>query len=73
MTILETFVDASSDMPRHRFCIFMQVLLNRLGAEEYLWLLTLLLTKAEARKKHYDIVGSQKSSKLTATSTEKVS
>ena len=65
VTILETFVDASSDMPRHRFCIFMQVLLNRLGAEEYLWLLTLLLTKAEARKKHYDIVGSQKSSKLT--------
>ena len=50
VTILETFVDASSDMPRHRFCIFMQVLLNRLGVEEYLWLLTLLLIKAKSKQ-----------------------
>ena len=65
VNILNTFVDASSDMPRHRFCIFMHRLVQRLGAKDYLWLLTLLLIKADLRKKHYDNMGGQKSSKLT--------
>ena len=66
VNILNTFVDASSDIPRHRFCIFIKILIERLGAEKYLWLLTLLLTKSEARKKHYDIAGGHhKVSKLT--------
>ena len=36
-----------------------------MGAQDYLWLLTLLLIKADLRKKHYDNLGGQKSSKLT--------
>ena len=36
-----------------------------LGAQDYLWLLTLLLIKADLRRKHYDNLGGQKSSKLT--------
>ena len=65
INILNTFVDASSDMPRHRFCVFMHQLTQRLGAQDYLWLLTLLLIKADLRKKHYDNLGGQKSTKLT--------
>ena len=66
VNILNTFVDASCDIPRHRFCIFIKILIERLGADEYLWLLTLLLTKSEARKKHYDMAGGHhKMSKLT--------
>ena len=43
VAIMNTFVDASTHMPRHRFCVFMQRLIQKLDANEYLWLLTLLL------------------------------
>ena len=43
----------------------MHQLTMSLGAQDYLWLLTLLLIKADLRKKHYDNLGGQKSSKLT--------
>ena len=50
INILKTFVDASSDIPRHRFCVFMYQLIQKLGAEEFLWLLTLMLI-SDPRKK----------------------
>ena len=65
INILNTFVDASSDMPSHRFCYFMRQLTVRLGLSDYLWLLTLLLIKADLRKKHYDKHGGHRSSKLS--------
>ena len=50
INILKTFVDASSDIPRHRFCVFMHQLIQKLGAKEFLWLLTLMLI-SDPRKK----------------------
>ena len=52
VNILNTFVDASSDIPRHRFNIFIHQLVKKLGSKEYLWLLTLLLISSDSRKKH---------------------
>lgn len=43
--ILNTFVDASSDMAQHRFNVFMRRLVACVGESQYLWLLTLLLLK----------------------------
>lgn len=31
VNILNTFVDASSDIPRHRFCVFMHQLIQKIG------------------------------------------
>lgn len=66
VSILNTFVDASSDMPRHRFCVFMHRLASRMGADTYLWLMTLLLIKGDARKKQYDSsLGGPRSARMT--------
>ena len=53
LNILQTFADASVDMPHpHRVRIFMYKLLSRLGDREYLSILTmLLLRKLDTKQK----------------------
>ena len=75
VNILNTFVDASSDIPRHRFNLFIHQLVKKLGSKEYLWLLTLLLISSDSRKKHannnnntaHSIVGASPGHKKSAS------
>ena len=45
--VLNTFIDASGDIPAHRLSEFLARLVARLGSRDYLWLAALLLVKKE--------------------------
>ena len=79
LSILNTFVDASSDMPPHRFKTFMSQLVRNLSStaqdkevsiakgENYLWIMTLLLLKADSKRRIYTGRGNETESiKMTA-------
>ena len=87
LSIINTFVDASSDMPPHRFRSFMSRLVKNLSSfvfqsplnanaeinakskkpENYLWIVTLLLLKADSKKRVYTGKGNETESvKMTA-------
>ena len=70
LTVVRTFVDASSDMAPHRFRTFMNKLITNLDENEYLSIFSLLYLKADSKRRIYTGQGNEIKT-LSLTMTEK--